>query len=280
MVVHKAFRDYIQEQERIFSLRIKTVSPVNDEEMGLIERLLQKYVLLDITAPIKTIMQKHPLEFQDIQNAEVWIIDIKCALPVSAYVLKQELKLALNIPEDFIIVRGENDPMEIETQRLNALNDIDTEALDKGLSPAARLSTNSEYDKDERGDLEEPIYGNEYNSKFLETLAKVAAERERFGIDPASDELDTGGTIADAEKIEDANAFNKDMDDAPKVKSTNYADTLKNLRKEEKVGNAKLSTKGNYDDDEVKTSKKFDKYGKTSKIATVTITNKRGGIRE
>lgn len=280
MVVHKAFRDYIQEQERTYSLRIKTVAPIGDDEMEWIERVLQKYVLLDITTPVKTILQRHPLEFQDIQNAEVWIIDIKCALPVSAYVLRQELKLVLNLPEKFIVVRGENDPMEIETQRLNALNDIDAEAVDKQLSPASRLSTNSAYDKDERGDLEEPIYGNEYNSKFLETLAKVAAEREPFGIEPASDELDEGGTIADSEKIEDANAFNKDIGDAPKPKSANYADTLKNLRKEGKIGNPKLSTKGNYDDDEVKTSKKFDKYGKTEKIATVTITNKRSGIRK
>lgn len=280
MVVHKAFKDYIQEQEKVYSLRIKSVAPIGDDELEWIERVLQKYVLIDITKPIKTIRQRHPLDFQDISNAEVWIIDIKCGLPVSAYVLKQELQLALSISENFIVVRGENDPLEIETQRLNALDEIDAEALDKNLSPAARLSTNSEYDKDERGDLEEPMYGNEYNSKFLETLAKVAAERERYGIEPASPELDEGDTVIDDMAPEDGNAFNKDVEDAPKAKSANYAETLKNLRKADEPGDSRLSTKGNYDDDEVKKSKKFDKYGNAEKVATVTITNKRGGIRK
>lgn len=280
MVIHRAFRDYVQEQEKVYNLRIKTVTPIDDGEMEWIERVLQKYVLLDITAPVKTIMQKHPLDFQDIQNAEVWIIDVQCGLPVSAYVLKRELQLALNVSENFIVVRSDNDPLEIETQRLNAKDEIDDEAHAKGLKKAARLSTDSEYDIDEQGVLEEPIYGNDYNSKFLETLAKVAAERQRYGIEPASDDLDKGGTVADAEAPADGGAFNKDIEDAPKPKSANYADTLKNLRKENKLGSARLSTKGNYDDDEVKQSGKFDKYGKTEKVATVTITNKRAGIRK
>jgi len=280
MVVHKTFRDYVQEQENIYSLRIKSVVPMGSDEVEMIERVLQKYVLLDITNPTKTIRQRHPLEFQDINNAEVWIIDIRCGLPVSAYVLRQELKLALNISENFIVVRGENDPLEIETQRLNALNDIDEKALDKQLSPAARLGTNSEYDKDERGDLEEPMYGNEYNSNFLETLADIAAKRERYGIEPASTELDDGDTVMDDVAPEDGNAFNKDIEDAPKIKSLNYAETLKNIRKAENTNDSRLSTKGNYDNDEVKQSKKFDKYGKTDKVATVTITNTRSGIRK
>jgi len=280
MVVHKAFKDYIQEQEKVYSFRIKTVEPIGDEEMTYIERVLSKYVLLDITAPVKTIMQKHPLDFKEIQNSEVWIIDFKCGLPISAYVLRQELKLALTFSENHIIVRSDNDPLEVETQMLNAKDDVDAAAHEKQLSPSSRLSTNSAYDEDERGDLDEPMFGNEYNSKFIETLAKIASERERFGIDPASTELDTGETVADAESIEDGNAFNKDMGDAPEVKSSVYANTLKNLRKTEKTGDSRLSTKGNYDNDEVKYSKKYDKYGAASKVATVTITNDRPGIRE
>ena len=280
MAYHKAFRDYIQEQEKEYSLRIKTVTPIDDDEMVYIERVLQKYYLKDITTPTKTIMQKHPLDFPEIQNAEVWIIDIKCGLPVSAYVLKRELQLALNIPEDFVVVRSENDPMEIETRNLNAKDEVDSEADKKGLKKASRLSTDSEYDLDEQGILEEPIYGEEYNKRFLETLAKIANDRESFDADPHSPELDEGGTVADSDSIEDANAFNKDIEDAPAPQSSNYANTLKNLRKQDKIGTPRLSSKGNYDDDEVKLSAKFNKYGKTDKVATVTITNKQSGVRK
>ncbi len=278
----KSFKDYVSDNAREYQLRIKTVSELGNDEMEMIERVLQKYVPLDITKPVKTIMQKHPLDFVDINNAEVWIVDIVTELPTSAYVLQQELKLALALPEKYLIVRAANDPLEVETQRMNANDEIDMEAMEKGLSPGSRLSTDCCYDDDELGELENPVYGDEYNSRFLEVVAKIAAERAKFVATPASTELDTGGTVADDEVQE--NNFNDaiydQMDKPPQPVYPNYADTLSNLRKEGKIGDARLSTKGNYDDDEIKRSKKYDKYGTNEKIATVTIKNTKEGIRK
>lgn len=274
--VVKAFSDYINDNHREYHIRIKTVSCLDDEAMEYIERVLQKYVPIDITAPIKTIMQKHPLDFQDIRNAEVWIVDVVTELPASAYVLQQELKLALALPEKYIVVRAANDPLEIETQRMNANDEIDMEAMEQGLSPASRLSTHESYDDDELGELDNPAYGDEYNKRFLEVLAQVAEDRISYDAAPTSKELDSGGTVGD-DSVQD-NSFN-DGYDTPKPVSSKYADTLKNLRKAAKTGDPRLSTKGNYDDDEVKKTKKYDKYGKSEKVATVTIKNERKGIR-
>lgn len=278
----KSFKDYVADNAREYQLRIKTVSEIGNDEMEMIERVLQKYILLDITQPIKTIMQKHPLDFVDIQNAEVWIVDVVTELPTSAYVLQQELKLALALPEKYLVVRAANDPLEVETQRMNANDEIDMEAMEKGLSPAARLGIDSSYDDDELGELDNPIYGDEYNSRFLEVVAKVAEERERFIVVPDSPELNTGGTVVDDEVQE--NNFNDaiydQMDKPPQPVYPSYADTLSNLRKGGKIGDARLSTKGNYDDDEIKRTKKYDKYGTDEKVATVTIKNTREGIRK
>ena len=41
----KSFKDYVQEREREYNLRIKTVVPLDDEELGYMERVLDKYVL-------------------------------------------------------------------------------------------------------------------------------------------------------------------------------------------------------------------------------------------
>ena len=127
----KSFHDYIKENEREYHIRIKTVVPLGDVEMEYIERILSKYIPIDITSPVKTIMQKHPLDFQDIRNAEVWIVDVVTELPASAYVLQQELKLALNIPEKYLVVRSANDPLEVETQRMVSNDEIDMEAMEK-----------------------------------------------------------------------------------------------------------------------------------------------------
>lgn len=271
----KSFKDYISENHREYHVRIKTVSPLDDEAMKYIERVLQKYVLIDMSAPIKTIIQKHPLDFQDIRNAEVWIVDVVTELPASPYVLQQELKLALALPEKYIVVRAANDPLEVETQRINANAEIDMEAMEQGLSPASRLSTHESYDDDELGELDQPAYGDEYNKRFLEVLAQVAEERIGYDAAPTSKELDTGGTVGD-DSIQD-DSFN-DGYDTPKPVSK-YSDTLKNLRKAAKAGDPRLSTKGNYDDDEIKRTKKYDKYGNNEKVAIVTIKNERKGIR-
>lgn len=278
----RSFKEYVADNAREYQLRIKTVSELGNKEMEMIERVLTKYVLHDITQPVKTIMQKHPLDFVDINNAEVWIVDVVTELPTSAYVLQQELKLALGLPEKYLVVRAVNDPLEIETQRMNSNDQIDMEAMEKGLSPAARLGTDSSYDDDELGELENPIYGDEYNSRFLEVVAKIVSEREKFLALPASGELNTGGTVADDEVQE--NNFNDtiydQMEKPPQPVYPNYADTLSNLRKEGKIGEARLSTKGNYDDDEIKKTKKYDKYGMDGKVATVTITHTKEGIRK
>jgi hypothetical protein len=280
----KKFKDYILDQEREYNVRVKTIVPLDDAALGLIEQVMQKYVLVDITTPKKTILQKNPLDFYDVNNAEVYIVDITTKLPLSPYVVLQELKLALGIPEKSIVVRGENDPLEIYTQQIVGAEEAEEIAIDSGLDPASRLDTKSSYDIDELGLSDDPLYGNEYNKRFLETLAKVAKEREAIKVQPRSTELNLGGKVEDSEKPVDGRAFNNGIEDAPKPEYSLYSDILKNLRKPKEhaeIGKAKLSTKGNYDDDEVKVSRKYDKYGEDGKrVSTVTISNTTPGIRK
>lgn len=274
----KSFIDYVKEQEREYPIRIKTIVPLDDRAMEYIERVLDKYVPKDITKPVKTIMQKHPLDFSDIKNAEVWIVDITTALPVSAYVLMQELKLALNIPEKYIVVRNANDPREVENQRQASNDEIDMASMEGGYSPTARLSTNASYDDDELGELSRPVYGNDYNSEFLTVLAQVAAERQKFAANPDTNDLDQGGTVVDDEV--QANDFNDHIADAPKPVYTGYAETLKKLRKKGKLSNPHISNVGNFDDDEIQRTKKVAKYGVDDKDAVYTIKNEKEGIRK
>lgn len=281
MGIAKSFTDYLNEYTKEYGYRIKTVSPISDEDMEYIERVMDKYVLKEITKPVKTILQKNPLDFPDISNSEVWIIDVVTSLPASAYVLQQELKLALKLPEKYIVVRSENDPLETYTQEINAKEEINAVALEKGLVPSARLSTNSQYDEDESKELEFEAYGDDYNALFLATLAKVRDEREDLKIKPESEELNQGGTVDDPAVMDDNSSFNDHIKDAPHPETKNtYMDMLKNLRKAEKTGNSRLSTKNNYDDDEIKVSKKYNKYNSNDKVSVVTITHEREGIRK
>ena len=273
----RSFKAYLQDTAREYHVRVKTIVPLDDDQMQQIERVMAKYVVTDISKPVKTIMQKNPLDFQDIRNAEVYIVDVKTELPVSAYVLQQELKLAMLIPEKYIVVRSVNDPLEIENQRIAAKSEINMKSVDDGLEPTSRLSTNPEYDEDEKLDSEDAAYGDEYNTKFLQTLKQIQDSRP-FKHVRFEQDLDQAGTVDDAHNMQDTTDFNHDKDSVkPDYKS--YADSLKNLRDRKGAGEVDISKLGNFDDDDVQVSKKFAKYGDTGDVKVVTVTNARKGMR-
>lgn len=167
-------RKYMSDKK--YHYRVKTVIELDDDAISRIERAIAKYVPLDIGQVEKTIFQRNPLDFPGIENREVYIVDITLEYPASSYILQQELRFALNIPEKFIVVRGENEPTEVENQRLNAEADMTEEAEAKGLTRDAMLN-NSDYPEGKDVDGKD-YYGDEYNSRLTGYLAKVAAERK------------------------------------------------------------------------------------------------------
>ncbi len=173
-------RKYMSDKK--YHYRVKTVIELNDDAMSRIERAIAKYVPLDISTVEKTIFQRNPMDFPGIENREVYIVDITLEYPASSYILQQELRFALNIPEKFIIVRGENEPTEIENQRLNAEADMTEEADAAGLTRDALLN-NSDYPE---GDDIDPTqyYGDEYNSRLTTYLAQIASERDNVVVAP------------------------------------------------------------------------------------------------
>lgn len=164
------YRKFLKECIRDYHIRIKTVTEMTDENMDKLEFLLQKYDMQSIDGPRKTVIQEHPLDFYDIMNHEVYIIDVTLGLPASSYMLQQEIKETLDIPEKFVVVRSDNDPTEIETQRLHAQALMD-ENKD---GQAAKLSTDPEYP--EQSPAAEELYGDTYIENFVSRLAQARSK--------------------------------------------------------------------------------------------------------
>ena len=234
-------RKYISEVEKTYTYRIKTVIKLDDDAMGRIESAIMKYQPIKLSAPKKTMLQKNPLDFPTVQNAEVYIVDIELGLPASAYVLSQEVRLFLAAPEKFVVVRGDNEPLENETEALIAKNDLDLAAKEEGAVRGAMLNLPN-YDEAEPVESTD-YYGDQYNRRFLGYLKKVETERteaskietpnQKFGWlnMPKSDvEADAGPTIGTAEPGE---------------------------------RNPKLSSQGNVDDDNKSYARIYMKKGNT-----------------
>lgn len=270
----RSFKEVLQDTRgsREYNFRIKFVSELDDKHIDTLERVLDKYDLIELTGPKSTIVQEHPLDFQDINNSEVLIFNAKTALPISAYVLLQEIRTELDIPEKFVIVRTDNDPMEVETERLRAYNRIRQEAEDKGLHKDSYLSTEQTYDESERMELKDPAYGEEYNNDFREYLAQIAATRRNMTYDAHSRLHSKNEVVEDQPPMVDYSDFNDHIKDAPKPV---YSRDVKSIDDPQPKIRKHTSDEGNFDDD----TKHYSKIYRDEKGKKVSLTQSTEGIR-
>lgn len=92
-------KHYIAETERTYTYKLKTICQLDDYAMDRIEQVCLKYQPIDISRPRKLMMQKAPLDFNNVDAAEVWVVDFEFGLPVSSYVLGEEIRYALGARE-------------------------------------------------------------------------------------------------------------------------------------------------------------------------------------
>jgi hypothetical protein len=176
----KTFYDYLAESVKEYGFRIKTLEVIDDAFLDKLENALRKYDLIDISAPKRTIAQKNPLDFPQVDGfAEVHMVDVIVRIPASSAVMAQDIRNHIVIPDSRIVVRGKDEPVELENMSQKAAQDMAKEASDRGLEISAILN-----DPDYLEAVEGTVpYGDEYNQKFLAYLAQVAANREEFTSD-------------------------------------------------------------------------------------------------
>lgn len=196
---------YLSAVERQYRYRIKTVAPVDDTAMDRIEQCIAKYRPISIDGPKKTPIQRTPLDFHDIQNREVWIIEVVLTLPASPYVLIQDIRNALNIPERYVVVQGEGDMLDIAGQTKAAIEDIEAEALKRGLKPASAMmgSDYPEADHDAGTDLAGP-------GRTSRLLGYLAAIRDKEAKETVATGIPLFSWLPKAEGVPEDN-FNQDI---------------------------------------------------------------------
>jgi hypothetical protein len=180
------FTKYLAESEKVYNFRIKAAAPLTKEVVAQIELYLQKFRLKSISKPRKTIMQKCPMDFTNLQNVEIWMIDATTTLPCSSYVMQQAIREIMNVPENYIVVRGEHEPIEIENNRITQERELKDTAEQSGLTQAALLGTDSEYPEAERTADGQNYYGDSYNGRLMTYLKSVSEENQPKKVDAPS----------------------------------------------------------------------------------------------
>lgn len=208
-----SFKQYLAESEKTYKYRLKFAVPLDKTSLQQIEAYFKRVNVLSVSAPSKTILQKNPLDFGPaIQNVEVTIIDVVTGLPLSPFIAAKELASMLKVPEGYVLARGEFDALEVQIDVAQQQADIDQQADKKSLGASALLGTDSVYPEAEQTAGASNYYGDSYNSRFLEYLGTIAAERrEAQKVDSVAPLFTWLQLSKEGQTPDDNQAFNADL---------------------------------------------------------------------
>ncbi len=150
----KSLKSYLVESEQTYKFRIKMAEKCSDETMDALESALQKYDVKSMSKPKKTPIQEHPMDFQTLQNAEVFIMDAELNYPVTAHQLYEYISQTVGVPASHLVVINQDHPEEMA--REEAINEEEYESV---------LETDYE-DSNNAKDS----FGDEYNQNMLKAI--------------------------------------------------------------------------------------------------------------
>jgi len=220
----------------VYPVRIKTCIPITETMYQLIQSHLYKYRMIEMSEVKKTIFQKNPLHFGHIEGSEIWYVDALLTIPVSSYILSEELRIVLKIPDENLVVITMFDPREQTNEYVSTIIDMEQKAREEGLEKASRLSTDSYYMENETVIPGDTIAGQRYNEafkKFLSTMEnkrpnrvyKDESNRALFGWlwdrkpEPKYGENDFNYHIKDSPKVYPVNSVKEDDEELTRVKT-------------------------------------------------------------
>jgi hypothetical protein len=177
----KSLKNYIAETTKMYIYYIKVAMHLDDDQVNAIKSLLSIYQLVDFGT--LTRIEDDKYDFFDIPDKNVHCIRIVTNMPISSYILEQLIRDALNVSEKLVVVRGVNEPVELEAELQKFKQDVAKEVKDSGFTFASRLDTDRIYNPVEEPDVTN-IFGDEYNTNLLAHLANIKADRKSTEFEP------------------------------------------------------------------------------------------------
>lgn len=251
----KKFKAYLIESLKVYEYKIKFCFEPSEEQIKLLSVYLQKYDPIELTEPVRTILQKNPLDFPDVENTEVYTITFTTNLPLSSYILQQEIKNWLGIPEKFIRVRSKLEPVNIESDIINANDDLKQDAEKNNFTILPKLSSKEEYPDSEKINNGSDYFSNNQVEKFklymkelkknrISKLYKLSSEIA-FELNKNYDDNDFNKNIKNSPKTYHKLSKEEIKNDNDKKVIVNQYDDFSELKREylDKNGNIKILTK-------------------------------------
>lgn len=161
----KSLREYLTENKKVYNFKIKIAGDVPEKFEENLKKKLARVDVITFEKMKTTPVQKAPLDFPLISNAEVTIFNVVLEYPITAPEIVNDIK-ELGLSEEYFLVRGSDEPVEYD------------HLIPKDHKGEAILD-DPDYKTDETAIEQENLAGPEFNKTFLADLAKAAADRKK-----------------------------------------------------------------------------------------------------
>lgn len=112
------FIDILTESKKTYKFKIRYAGEVPEHFEDRLEMSLKKYDLLNLTKGKTTPIAEKPLDFPQLQNLEVTHWETEVNYPITSHLLQEYIVDQCNIDKAYIVVRGENDPIELQQDEI------------------------------------------------------------------------------------------------------------------------------------------------------------------
>ena len=186
--------------QKEYAYRVKIAHDCGDQQMEQLERCLGKYNPVSIAPWNVRPLEENPVEFTRSKHvefiSEVSSTDVVLKYPCQPRVLEVWIATNMGLPHERVLCYDVKEPRRLEADIAGDahLNDIDRFVNEND----SELSTeDQEHYKVQNAswvntsNIKDTLYGETYNKKFLDELAKIKAEKgeDYFRAYPSKDEL-------------------------------------------------------------------------------------------
>jgi hypothetical protein len=188
-------RDFITESfKKEYSFRVKIAADCKPEHLDIIESCLAKYNVVSVAAFKRTPIQENPMEFVRAKGvkliSEVCSTDVVLKYPVHERILEVWLAVHLGLDHDRVLCYNVKDPRRAEADNAAERTEYNEDRSVTEADAVLAKEDQTHYEM-QNEDLDFATFGEEYNKKFLDTLAKIKAEKgaDYFKNYPTKDEI-------------------------------------------------------------------------------------------
>lgn len=189
-------RDFITESfKKEYSFRVKIAADCKPEHLDIIENCLAKYNVVSVASFKRSPIQENPMEFVRAKGvkliSEVCSTDVVLKYPVHERILEVWLAVHLGLDHDRVLCYNVKDPRRLEADNAAERTEYNVDRTVTEDDSVLGKEDQTHYEMQNEGVADIAYFGEEYNKKFLDTLAKIKAEKgaDYFKNYPTKDEI-------------------------------------------------------------------------------------------